>query len=225
MNEEIEPLIAPSKRYCLLLFTTLEREGFEYLKSKNTFVRKFEFGQQRLRLQFVATMGLIHSVGFHLTISFDQMEKEFKKPFDSSNKTFGFHLSYLNNFLFNDKTGEYSDSTIENATESYFAQIHPKMLRICEQFSSYHKVFQCIIESPKEIINGSSVASGMRIGLFLAQYLNPNQSTAIKTYFEEYCTNILHPTVQDSTRKDFKKTYDFIQEYSLNKTMLELLGL
>ncbi len=219
-----DPDLAPSKRYCLILNSILEEYGFSLLKSKNTFVRKFEFGTHRVSLQFVTTMGFIHSVGVHFTISFDQMDKLFKKEFNSRNPTLRIYLGYLNQFLFDEASGTYSDKTLNDAASHYFSEFHPKIETACSQFSSYPKLFNEILNNTTNIIYHSSVPSVMRMGLFLAKYLDPNMSDKIRNDLEEYCVTVINQKFQPDMFSKFKETFHFISNHTIDKKLAKIIS-
>ena len=127
---------APRIRFLKVIFSSMECEGYKFLKSQNSFVKNFDNGKKVIRFSFNNTMGYIGSLNCFVYIVFDEVEKIFKKilpDYGWTNWTLCNNMDWVSPPLYNDNTEEYTDESINNAANHFFKNIKP---RIDEMFNS-----------------------------------------------------------------------------------------
>jgi hypothetical protein len=72
-KEEIiktNPELKPSIRYESVLFNQLQKEAYNYIKSRNTFSQDFKFGKMEVALSYNSSFGYISSVQYYVDVIF-----------------------------------------------------------------------------------------------------------------------------------------------------------
>ena len=217
---ETDLKLAPKVRYCLVLLNQLKNEGYKYLKSKNEFVKGFELGEHRLSLQFVSTMGIIHSVGFHLKIIFSDLEREYKKVIqeDHGNWTVALNLSYLNDYLCDEETGEYTDITINTAANSFFQEIYPKLNDAFISFGTYGMLSDTYNQKPISYLSYSpSIKRRTLFSLFMAKIFLPKNYEELKIELINFYTK--HTEKIKGKKEDISELIEKIETYQPVKSI------
>lgn len=84
----------PSDRLCDLLTPEMEQRNFEFKKSKKTFVRRFDLGEQRIRLSFNSN-GFLVSTEPNFSICFYGLEKAYSKIFNDEGPGYKSKTTFL----------------------------------------------------------------------------------------------------------------------------------
>ena len=73
-----DPNLKPSVRFEKVLLHTLEKEGYQHIKSKHEFVQGFEHGKRIISLTYNKSFGYISTVQYFIHIIFNDLEMAFK---------------------------------------------------------------------------------------------------------------------------------------------------
>lgn len=150
---DTDPTLPPKIRYCRVINEYLQNDGFGYLKSKNTFVKKTSSGKMELRVSFVNTINLIHGVGFSFHYIFDDIELEFQRLFGKiwTNWTVYLHLGYVNTVLY--ENSGYTDNSINNAVTDFLHLVYPRVRTLEQRFGTKEKLVSEFISAPDEPVD------------------------------------------------------------------------
>jgi hypothetical protein len=169
-----DPGLSPSFRFSVIL--NHHFNDFKFLKSANSLVKDFEYGRQEINLSFITTMGFIHSVQCFIKIIFKDLEKKSKKllpDYSWTNWTISVNLGYSNDYLYEERTGKYTDKSLNNAASLYIKQFKDKALEIFSNYKDYNaletalnanpeRIFEHCVREDKRIINGLILANDLR---------------------------------------------------------------
>lgn len=155
---DTDPTLPPKIRYCLVINEYLQNDGFSYLKTKNTFVKKTSNGKIELRVSFVHTINLIHCVGFSFHYIFDDIELEFQRLFGKiwTNWTVYFPLGYVNTVLY--ENSGYTDDSINKAVTDFLHLRYPQVRILEQRFGTKEKLVTEYISAPDEPVDFVPIA-------------------------------------------------------------------
>jgi hypothetical protein len=191
-NSEIiktDPTDKPSNRYEKVLFHYLEKEGYKYLKSKNEFIKDFQFGKQIINLQYSSQIGYIYNVEYYAHIIFNDLEKAFKKVYPKygwTNWTIHSHLPWTESWLCDKETGEYSDKTINIVSKEFLEKVKPQIDNLFEKINTYEKLNKIYNTRPIHFIDYvpiSRLEKRIINGLILANTIEPENYNEIKNEY------------------------------------------
>lgn len=173
------PKDRPSVRYAEVLKPTLEPLGYKFLKSKNEFVQEFEFGRRILSISYNNSFGYIASVDYSFRIVFTELEKLFKKVYPSygwTNWTVLLDLECSKSWLCDDRSGNYSDKTINQVAKEFKSDTLPQIEEASIRFADYHSLHQEYNSQPSahtDILPSNRLEKRIVNGLILVKNFEP----------------------------------------------------
>lgn len=220
-----DPNLKPSERFEKVLLDRLEKEGFKHLKSKHEFVQDFEYGKRIISLSYNTSFGYISTVQYFIKIIFSDLEKAFKKVYPNygwTNWTIHENLHWTESSLYDDKTNDYSDKSINKLSDEFFLEIKPKIDLTFSKISDYQSLNETYNSEPNEFIDylpHSRLEKRIINGLILTRSIEPFNFEKIRN---DYLSLVDKYKGNDSEeiKKEVKQGLDFliVNEIKINTT-------
>ena len=176
-----DPNLKPSERFEKVLLDKLQIEGFKHLKSKHEFVQDFEYGKRIISLSYNNSFGYISTVQYFIKIIFSDLERAFKKVYPDygwTNWTIHESLHWTDSSLYDDKTNNYSDQSINKLSNEFFLEIKPKIDLTFSKISDYQSLNETYNSTPNEFIDylpHSRLEKRIINGLILLKNVDPSK--------------------------------------------------
>lgn len=215
-----DPTLQPSERFEVVLFRRLEKEGFRYLKSKNEFVQGFEYGKRIITLSYNNSFGYISTVQYFIKIVFTDLEKAFKKVYPDygwTDWTIHENLHWTDGSLYDNKSDNYTDKSINKLADEFFREIKPKVDLTFSKICDYQELNKVYNSNPLEFITylpHSRLEKRIINGLLLIKSLEPAN---LKSKRDQYLTllNKYKGNDKEDIRIEVEKGLIFMDENEL----------
>lgn len=200
----------------------LSKDGFVYKNKKNEFSQNFPFGKRTISMSFISTLGLIQSVQFFYHSTFNDLEREFKKVlpnFKWTNWTINYNLHWTYVPLYDERTGKYSDKSLNKAAQSFFQELKPKIDELNNRFDNYDNLFIEYTNKPNEFVDFINCIEKRIInGLILVKAFSPESYESVKKEFISLLSMYNGPDKEESLQL-IKEGIEYLDsnEVTLNK--------
>jgi hypothetical protein len=184
--------LKPSERYEQVLLHQLDKEGFRYIKSKNEFIRDFQYGKQIIRIFYSTQLSYIYNVEYSARIIFHDLEKAFKKVYPEyswTNWTIQLSLHHqAESWLCDKETGIYTDDSLNKVSNDFIKKIKPQIDLLFNEIDNYEKLNRVYNARPLKFFDYlpiSRLEKRVINGLILARSFDPSVYEELK---KEYLT-------------------------------------
>lgn len=186
-----DPADKPSKRFEKVLFSTLSKEGFTYLKSKSEFVQDFEFGKRVISLHYNTSAGYVFSVQYFIKVIFHDLERAFKTVYPKygwTNWTIHENLHWTKSALYDEGKDSYTDESINKLADEFFREVKPKIDSTFSRISNYQELHRVYNAEPNDFIDylpSSRLEKRIINGLILVKNIEPDSFQKTKAQYLE----------------------------------------
>ncbi len=206
----------PSVRLSNVILNKLEKEEYRFLKSKNEFVKDFEFGRKVIRLSYNSSFGYISDIECFVYIVFTDVEKQFKKilpKFNWTNWTLCNNMDWECDWLCDTVTGEYTDKSIHPIASSFFNSVKPKIDLLFDNVNNYsdlNKIYNINPDENKSFVRFLRIDKKIINALIVAKHIDKDNfreyKIKLKKEFREYLGSD-----QDEMAEDIKKAILYLE--------------